>query len=88
MSATSVTAVSFQMACPRCGVDHLHATAYVDAEKGDRYEVVADGKQADTVLVRFNPNGHIKPPEEVHLLCCACDWWTDRFVRWVGEMPT
>jgi hypothetical protein len=53
MSTTSVGDVSVPIACPRCGVDHLHAIAYVDAEEGDRYEVVADGQEADMVLVQF-----------------------------------
>ena len=76
------------IACPGCGVDHLHALAYVEAEHGDRYELISDGKEAGTVLVRLNPNGAINPPDEVHLLCCACDWWTDRFAGWMGETPT
>jgi hypothetical protein len=69
-------------------LDHLHASAYVGAEEGDRFEVVADGDEAETVLVRFDPGGRTLPPDEVHLLCCACDWEGDRFTRWVGEPPT
>jgi hypothetical protein len=80
--------MSVPIACPECGVDHLHAAVYVEAEAGDRFQVVADGQDGDTVLVRYNPGGRVKPPREVHLECCACDWTTDRFTRWVGEAPT
>lgn len=80
--------MAFPMVCPRCGADHLHATAYVEADEGDRFEVVGFGQEPETVLVRFNPVGRTAPPDEVHLLCCACDWWTDHFVRWVGETPS
>ena len=32
---------------------------------GDRFQVVAEGPEADTVLVRFDPDGAITPPEAV-----------------------
>jgi hypothetical protein len=83
-----VGAVSVPIPCPRCGADHLHAAVYVEAEAGHRFEVIGDGPEDETVLVRFNPDGQIEPPEEAHLLCCACDRDTDRFIRWAGDAPT
>jgi hypothetical protein len=73
--------------CPQCGTDHLHAAVYVDADVGDRYEVMALGEEDETVIVRANPAGRSSPPEEAVLSCCACDWTADRFIRWESGSP-
>lgn len=74
--------VAVPIHCPNCGVDHLHAVVYVDAEAGDRYEVIADGDVPDTVVVLHNSLGEVKDPAEAGLSCCACGWTADRFIRW------
>ena len=63
-SPPTLDAVSVPIPCPNCGTEHLHATFYMEAD-GDRFQVVAEGPEADTVLVRFDPDGAITPPEAV-----------------------
>lgn len=75
-----------RMPCPACGCDHLHASVYVDAESGDRFEVVAPGDEPATVVAKEDPQGRLVRPEEAHLLCCACGWETDHVIRW-AEPP-
>jgi hypothetical protein len=79
--------VSVPIPCPRCPCEHLHAAVYVDAEAGDRFEVLGDGDAAETVVVRFNAAGSVAEPEEAHLSCCACGWDGDRFIRWDTPFP-
>jgi hypothetical protein len=79
---TYADSMSVPIPCPSCGADHLHAAVYLDAEHGNRFEVLGFSDDPDTVIVRSNPAGSVATPEEVFLSCCACDWNDDRFVRW------
>ncbi len=74
--------MSVSIPCPRCSCDHLHAAVYVDAESGDRFEVIGPGDEPETVRARVNPDGGLRQPEEAFLSCCVCDWNGDRFIRW------
>jgi len=70
------------IACPKCGADHLHAAVYLDAESGDRFEIIGDADADGKVLAHENPQGRLTRPEEALLSCCACDWTTDVFLTW------
>jgi hypothetical protein len=67
--------VSIPVECPNCGVGHLHASLYIDADSPeDRFQVVTlDG---DRLVVRDTGSGALFT-KEGHLLCCACDWSGD-----------
>lgn len=73
---------------PRCGADHLHGAVYIEAEAGDRYELITLSEEDEAVMVRLNPDGRVSPPDEAFLSCCACDWTGDRVIRWEdGSSP-
>ncbi len=80
--------MSVPIPCPNCSADHLHAAVYLDAERGDRFEVVAVVDDEDlseaVVVARVNEAGTVTRPEEAHLSCCACDWAGDQFIRWMA----
>jgi hypothetical protein len=58
---------------------------YVDAEAGDRFEVLGDGPVESSVRVCVNSDGRLSWPEEVALSCCACGWSGDRFIEWEDD---
>src|SRR3954471_2415466 len=90
LNSHTLANVTVAISCPAYECDHLHALVYVDAEEGDRFEVIGEAS-SDVVLVRLNENGMVRTPEEASLYCCACGLSGERGVKWgalIANDPT
>ena len=78
--------MSVAIRCPNCSCEHLHASVAIEAEAGDRFEVIgSSGDGEDNVVVRVNRAGRVQAPSEALLSCCACDWSGDTGITWATE---